>query len=96
MATLSARLEHDAVLGRDPTELVLVVADSHGRLNRDLRIGVACREEEVPEAGDYLEYTIGDQSILVVRTDPGNIKGYFNTCLHRGTRLADGRGIVML
>src|SRR5207237_4475416 len=39
-----------------------------------------------------LEYTIGDQSILVVRTDPGTVKGYFNTCLHRGTRLADGRG----
>ncbi len=53
---------------------------------------VACREEELPETGDYLEYTIGDQSILVVRTDPGTIKGYFNTCLHRGTRLADGRG----
>ena len=53
---------------------------------------VACREEELPETGDYLEYTIGDQSILVVRTDPGTVKGYFNTCLHRGTRLADGRG----
>lgn len=53
---------------------------------------VACREEELPEVGDYLEYVIGDQSILVVRTDARSVKGYFNTCLHRGTRLADGRG----
>ena len=28
---------------------------------------VACREEEIPNPGDFLEYTIGDQSILVVR-----------------------------
>ena len=30
---------------------------------------VACREEEIPNSGDFLEYTIGDQSILVVRSD---------------------------
>ena len=30
---------------------------------------VACREEEIANAGDYFEYTIGDQSILVVRSD---------------------------
>ena len=30
---------------------------------------VACREEEVPNPGDFLEYTIGDQSIFVVRRD---------------------------
>jgi nitrite reductase/ring-hydroxylating ferredoxin subunit len=49
---------------------------------------VACREEEIPNPGDYLEYTIGDQSILVVRSDNEAIKAYFNTCPHRGTRLA--------
>ncbi len=53
---------------------------------------VACREEEVPDVGDYLEYTVGDQSILVVRSSPEEIKAYFNTCLHRGTRLAEGCG----
>ena len=53
---------------------------------------VACREEEVPNPGDFLEYTIGDQSILVVRTNPTTIKAYFNTCRHRGTRLASGVG----
>jgi phenylpropionate dioxygenase-like ring-hydroxylating dioxygenase large terminal subunit len=53
---------------------------------------VAGREEEVAEVGDFLEYTIGDQSILVVRAAPDTIKAYFNTCLHRGTRLAEGCG----
>lgn len=53
---------------------------------------VACRAEEVASVGDYVEYLIGDQSILVVRSEPDTIKAFYNTCLHRGTRLADGCG----
>jgi nitrite reductase/ring-hydroxylating ferredoxin subunit len=53
---------------------------------------IACREEEVPNPGDFLEYTIGEQSILVVRSDSQTIKAYFNVCPHRGTRLASGTG----
>ncbi|MGH3595860.1 MAG: aromatic ring-hydroxylating oxygenase subunit alpha, partial [Mycobacterium sp.] len=53
---------------------------------------VACREEEIPNPGDYLEYTIGDQTILVVRTAADAFKAYFNACPHRGTRLASGIG----
>ena len=53
---------------------------------------VACREEEVANPGDFFEYTIGDQSILVVRVGDATIKAYFNACPHRGTRLASGIG----
>jgi nitrite reductase/ring-hydroxylating ferredoxin subunit len=53
---------------------------------------VACREEEIPCSGDFVEYTIGDQSILVVRNEGGDIRAFFNTCSHRGTRLASGFG----
>lgn len=53
---------------------------------------VACREEEIPNPGDFLEYTIGDQSILVVRSDRDTIRAFFNACMHRGTRLASGTG----
>lgn len=53
---------------------------------------VACREEELPSPGDFVEYTIGDQSVLVVRTEGGEISAYYNSCLHRGTRLAEGCG----
>jgi len=53
---------------------------------------VACREEEIAEVGDFHEYLIGDQSILVVRSAPDVVSAYHNTCLHRGTRLAEGVG----
>lgn len=53
---------------------------------------VACREEEIAEVGEYAEYTIGDDSILVVRSGPETIGAFHNTCLHRGTRLAEGTG----
>ncbi len=53
---------------------------------------VACRQEEIDEVGDYCEYLIGDQSILVVRSAPDIVSAYHNTCLHRGTRLAAGNG----
>src|SRR5437660_3743400 len=53
---------------------------------------VACREEEIPGPGDFAEYTIGTESVLVVRTGEGQIAAYHNTCLHRGTRLAEGCG----
>ena len=53
---------------------------------------VACREEELQSVGDYVEYVIGDQSILVVRSAPDTITAAYNACLHRGTRLAVGRG----
>jgi nitrite reductase/ring-hydroxylating ferredoxin subunit len=53
---------------------------------------VAGREEELERAGDFLEYTIGDESILVTRATSGKLHALFNTCLHRGTRLATGCG----
>ena len=42
--------------------------------------------------GDYVEYAIGDQSVLIVRTADGEIAAFHNACLHRGTRLAAGCG----
>lgn len=46
----------------------------------------ACREEHIPEIGDYYVYDIGDYSIIVVRAKDG-IRAYHNSCLHRGTKL---------
>ncbi len=45
-----------------------------------------CREEHIPEVGDYWVHDIGDWSIIVVRTGDG-LRGYYNSCLHRGTKL---------
>jgi len=48
---------------------------------------IACREEYLRERGDYIVYDIGRYSIIVVRTDTNEIRGYHNSCLHRGTKL---------
>ncbi|WP_067814667.1 aromatic ring-hydroxylating oxygenase subunit alpha [Nocardia inohanensis] len=53
---------------------------------------MACREEDIPAAGDYIVYDIADISLIVVRTESGAIKAYHNACLHRGTRLCDDTG----
>ncbi len=55
---------------------------------------MACRVEELPGVGSYVEYRIGSHSILVVRESAESIRAYFNACRHRGTRLASGRGRV--
>jgi len=52
---------------------------------------VACREEEIPNIGDYITYNVARESIVVARTKDG-IVAYHNVCPHRGRRLADGCG----
>ena len=47
----------------------------------------ACREEHIPEAGDYYVYDVGHLSAIVLRTASGAIKAYYNACMHRGTQL---------
>ncbi len=47
----------------------------------------ACREEQVPEVGDYLVYDLADMSALIVRTPERGIKAFVNSCMHRGTQL---------
>ncbi len=47
----------------------------------------ACREEHIPEAGDYITYDVGRYSILIVRGDDHLIRAYPNACLHRGAQL---------
>jgi phenylpropionate dioxygenase-like ring-hydroxylating dioxygenase large terminal subunit len=53
---------------------------------------VACREEEVPAAGSFVTYDIGDESITVVRGSDSRIRAFFNVCQHRGRRLTKGCG----
>jgi nitrite reductase/ring-hydroxylating ferredoxin subunit len=48
---------------------------------------LACREEEIPEVGDCLLYESPGASLLLVRSSESEIKGYYNTCRHRGMKL---------
>jgi len=52
----------------------------------------ACRVEEIPNVGDYVTYDIMDESIIVVRSAPGEIKAFYNVCQHRGRQLTEGCG----
>src|ERR1700730_17300929 len=55
---------------------------------------MACRLEEIPESGDFVEYEICDQSIIIVRQPDRSIKAFENACRHRATLLAKGSGRV--
>jgi Rieske 2Fe-2S family protein len=48
----------------------------------------ACREEEIPAPGDWVVARIGDQSLVLLRSESG-IKAFHNTCRHRGSILCE-------
>ncbi|HEY0448779.1 aromatic ring-hydroxylating dioxygenase subunit alpha [Actinophytocola sp.] len=53
---------------------------------------MACRLEQIPRTGDFHEYRIGSQSILVVRESEDSVKAFHNACPHRATRICSGTG----
>src|SRR3954452_10524679 len=53
---------------------------------------IACREEQIRDPGDFFEYSIGDERIAIVRGESGDLHAFYNACLHRGRRLAEGCG----
>lgn len=53
---------------------------------------MACRLEEIPKPGDFVEYEILDQSVIVVRVDGQSVRAYHNACRHRGVKLVEGSG----
>lgn len=53
---------------------------------------MACRLEEIPDAGDWVEYEICDQSILIVRQADRSVRAFHNRCPHRATQLCKGSG----
>ncbi len=52
---------------------------------------MACRLEQIPNVGDWVEYSNLGRSIIVVRTADG-VKAYHNACRHRGVPLAQDGG----
>jgi nitrite reductase/ring-hydroxylating ferredoxin subunit len=53
---------------------------------------MAARLEEIPNPGDYSEYQIAGNSVLIVRQSDGSVKALHNVCRHRATELATGCG----
>jgi phenylpropionate dioxygenase-like ring-hydroxylating dioxygenase large terminal subunit len=53
---------------------------------------MAAREEELPDPGDFVEYEIVGQSILLIRQHDRSVKAVYNACRHRATELGKGSG----
>jgi len=52
----------------------------------------ACLESELANPGDFVVYDIGTHSFVVTRDENRHLHAFHNSCVHRGTRLADGQG----
>jgi phenylpropionate dioxygenase-like ring-hydroxylating dioxygenase large terminal subunit len=48
-----------------------------------------CATCEIPQPGSFVTVTIGHSPIIVLRDRAGDIRAFFNTCRHRGSRLCD-------
>ncbi|MEM7292467.1 MAG: Rieske 2Fe-2S domain-containing protein, partial [Pseudomonadota bacterium] len=48
-----------------------------------------CFEQELPEAGDFFAFSLGGESLAVVRGADGGLRALSNNCRHRGTPLLD-------
>ena len=55
---------------------------------------MVCREEDIAEPGDHHVYNIIDNSVIITRTPSHAIRGFINSCLHRGRCLRDESGTV--
>jgi glycine betaine catabolism A len=50
-------------------------------------------EAEVPEPGSYLALPVGQSPVVVVRGQDGALRGFYNSCRHRGAQICEhGRG----
>ncbi|MNO97918.1 Benzene 1,2-dioxygenase subunit alpha [compost metagenome] len=55
---------------------------------------MVCREEDLNKPGDHVVYDIVNTSIIVMRGQDDVIRGFYNSCLHRGRALRMSGGAV--
>ena len=53
---------------------------------------MACREDDIPEVGDYILYQIAHLEFIVVRSAENEFKAFPNACPHRGRRICERDG----
>lgn len=46
-------------------------------------------QSQLEKAGDFFRATIAGESLIVVRDQKSEVRGFFNVCRHRGTRLKE-------
>ena len=56
---------------------------------------VAGLAQDVSEPGDFFVFDITRESVLVARSEAGDLHAFYNVCQHRGARLVNvDRGIL--
>ena len=45
------------------------------------------RSNEINKTGEYKIFTIGNESLFIIRNEDNKLKAFYNTCRHRGTRI---------
>lgn len=86
-ALLRARRPGHALPGAFYTDPALFDLDMAAIFGREwIFAAAAC---ELPEPGCYVTLDIGRTPVLVLRDRDGQIRGFFNTCRHRGFQLCD-------
>jgi len=53
---------------------------------------VVCHESEIAEPGEWRSMEYLGESVIVIRSDDGEVRAFANVCRHRGSRLVDGTG----
>lgn len=48
-------------------------------------------QSQIAQAGDYLTTEVAGESLIIVRDKRGAIRGFYNVCRHRGSRLIENR-----
>lgn len=51
---------------------------------------VVCHSSDVPNPGDFHSLDFLGESLIVLRGDDGELRGFHNVCRHRAARLVDG------
>ncbi|MCX7282667.1 MAG: aromatic ring-hydroxylating dioxygenase subunit alpha, partial [Novosphingobium sp.] len=52
-----------------------------------------CREDHIPEPGDFYTYEVAHLSYVVVRQEDLSVRAFVNSCLHRSTKFKRGEGV---
>src|SRR5947208_13669865 len=48
-------------------------------------------QSQLKKSGDFFLVTIASESLIVVRDQKSEVRGFYNVCRHRGTRLKEHR-----
>jgi phenylpropionate dioxygenase-like ring-hydroxylating dioxygenase large terminal subunit len=85
------RTESLADLGADPIPAERYTSEAFAQAERERMWPnvwqFAAREEDLPEAGDYVVFDNAGRSWLLARQPDGAIRAFHNVCLHRGRKL---------